>query len=112
MTSLAAKGGKVPSVRTPDARAEETIKEETLAAHSLVVKTRVDLGVKGVEKRTCDEVRRPNWGIKAHIILTRDERRLGETVDRLIEGGETRRRLATPPMEKPMSWVDMTRSHW
>jgi hypothetical protein len=30
----------------------------------------------------------------------------------LIEGGDTRKRLATPPIEKPMSWVDITRSHW
>lgn len=26
----------------------------------------------------------------------------------LIEGGVTRKRLATPPMEKPISWVDIT----
>lgn len=26
----------------------------------------------------------------------------------LMEGGETRNRFAMPPMEKPMSWVDMT----
>jgi hypothetical protein len=54
------KWGKAPSVRTPDAGGKETIEEESLAAHSRVVKTRVDLRVKSIEKRTCDEVRWPN----------------------------------------------------
>jgi hypothetical protein len=62
MTSSATEAGKAPRVHTPDARTKETIQEETLAAHSLIVKTRVDLRVKSVEKRTCDEVHRPNWG--------------------------------------------------
>jgi hypothetical protein len=26
----------------------------------------------------------------------------------LIEGGETKKRRATPPIENPMSWVDIT----
>lgn len=54
------KWGKAPSVRTPDTRGKEAIEEETLSAHPLVVKTRVDLRVKSIEKRACDEVRRPN----------------------------------------------------
>ena len=30
----------------------------------------------------------------------------------IMDGGATRNRLATPPTERPMSWVEMTRSHW
>jgi hypothetical protein len=33
-------------------------------------------------------------------------------VGQIIDGGETRKRLQTPPIEKPISWVDMTNSHW
>jgi hypothetical protein len=29
----------------------------------------------------------------------------------IIEGGETRKRLQIPPIEKPISWVDMINSH-
>ena len=32
--------------------------------------------------------------------------------DVLMEGGETRNRLAIPPMENPIIWVDMTTNHW
>ena len=35
-----------------------------------------------------------------------------EEEDALMDGGETRKRRATPPMEKPMSWVLMMTSHW
>jgi hypothetical protein len=35
-------------------------------------------------------------------------RRLGQ----IIDGGATRKRLQMPPIEKPISWVDMTNSHW
>ena len=30
----------------------------------------------------------------------------------IMDGGATRNRLATPPTERPMSCVEMTRSHW
>ena len=30
----------------------------------------------------------------------------------LMEGGDTKKRRQMPPMEKPMSCVDMTMSHW
>ena len=30
----------------------------------------------------------------------------------IIDGGETRNLLAMPPMEKPISWVDITTIHW
>lgn len=29
----------------------------------------------------------------------------------LIEGGATRKRRATPPIEKPINWVDITNNH-
>lgn len=30
----------------------------------------------------------------------------------IIDGGSTRKRLQIPQIEKPISWVDMTSSHW
>ena len=30
----------------------------------------------------------------------------------IMDGGATRMRLHRPPIEKPISWVDMTSSHW
>ena len=30
----------------------------------------------------------------------------------IIDGGATRKRLQIPPIEKPISCVDMTNSHW
>jgi hypothetical protein len=33
-------------------------------------------------------------------------------VGQIIDGGATRKRLQIPPIEKPISWVDMTNSHW
>jgi hypothetical protein len=29
-----------------------------------------------------------------------------------MDGGATRKRLQMPPIEKPISWVDMTSNHW
>ena len=29
-----------------------------------------------------------------------------------MDGGWTKKRRKTPPIEKPMSWVDITTSHW
>jgi hypothetical protein len=98
------------SARTPDERCQKSIKEETFTAHSLVAKARIDLRVKSVEKSACDQIRWPNCDRGTHhrpAMVIRDVRRYA-----LIEGGETRNRLATPPIEKPMSWVDITRSHW
>ena len=30
----------------------------------------------------------------------------------IMDGGATRKRLQMPPIEKPISWVDMTSNHW
>jgi hypothetical protein len=30
----------------------------------------------------------------------------------IMDGGGTRKRLQMPPIEKPISWVDMTSNHW
>jgi hypothetical protein len=30
----------------------------------------------------------------------------------IMDGGATRKRLKMPPIEKPISWVDMTSNHW
>ena len=30
----------------------------------------------------------------------------------IMEGGATRKGLQMPPIEKPISWVDITSSHW
>jgi hypothetical protein len=103
------KWGKEQSAHTPDERCQKPIKKETFTAHSLIAKARVDLRVKSVEKSACDQIRWPNYNRGTHhrSATIRDERRHA-----LIEGGETRKRLATPPIENPMSWVDITRSHW
>ena len=42
--------------------------------------------------------------------MSRDAGETGDDV--LIDGGETRNRLAIPPMENPIIWVDMTTNHW
>lgn len=104
------KWGKLQSARTPEERCQKPINEETFTAHTLVAKARVDLRVKSVEKSACDQIRWPNCdrgtGHRSAKVI-RDVRRHA-----LMEGGETRKRLATPPIENPMSWVDITRSHW
>ena len=33
-------------------------------------------------------------------------------VGQIMDGGATRKRLQMPPIEKPISWVDMTSNHW
>ncbi len=30
----------------------------------------------------------------------------------IMDGGATRKRLQMPPIDKPISWVDMTINHW
>ena len=30
----------------------------------------------------------------------------------IMDGGATRKRLEMPPIEKPISWVDITSNHW
>ena len=37
---------------------------------------------------------------------------MGRLVGQIIDGGVTRKRLQMPLIEKPISWVDMTNSHW
>lgn len=33
-------------------------------------------------------------------------------IGQIMDGGATRNRRATPPIENPMSWVDITTNHW
>ena len=80
------------------------IKEEPLTVDtSSCAHTSVCLGMEGVKEGTSDEVGRPdcqkmnvsNGDKKGYVFV-------------LIDGGWTRKRRPIPPMEKPMSWVDMT----
>lgn len=48
------------------------------------------------------------FGHTGRRVSVRTDEREGNTADVLIEGGVTRKRLAIPPMEKPISWVDIT----
>lgn len=56
----------------------------------------------------------PRLPIPAYCCLCRVLKRVQYTRLRgqIIDGGDTRKRRAMPPIEKPMSCVDITRNHW
>jgi hypothetical protein len=37
---------------------------------------------------------------------------MARNVGHIIDAGATRTRWQMPPIEKPISWVDMTNNHW
>ena len=96
-------GHKVPECPCQPGVGEEPLTTDT----SSCPHTSVCLRMEGVEKGTGDEVGRPDC--QKMNILNREKRKC---VFVLIDGGWTRKRRATPPMEKPMSWVDMTIIQW
>ena len=91
---------RMRGAHTPDAGGKETKEEEALTTHSRVAETRINLGMQSIKKRTSHKVRRPNLIIEARRL---EENNRKTIVCGLIEGGDTRKRLIAPPIEKPMS---------
>jgi hypothetical protein len=91
---------RMRGVHTPDAGGEETKEEKALTTHSRVAETRINLGMQGIKKCTSHKVRWPNFIIEARLL---EENNWKTIACGLIEGGDTRKRLIAPPIEKPMS---------
>ena len=100
---------KVSREEVPGARPSQCVQEEPFSGKtSSVTHTSVCLRVQGVEERTGNKVGRPNYFSK--ISTMAPLRRLISHL--LMDGGWTRKRRAIPPIENPMSWVDITSIHW